>query len=259
MPVVARHDDTTDDTTSGAAEALAAIAGIGVAALLVVIRGSVDNSVTVLVLAAVVSLCGALGGWRAGLAGAVAAAVSFNFFHTRPYLSLRIHDADDILTAATLLIVGVIAGLTSSVAHRRRQQVVATHDELAAIERVADLVATSNDPADVETAVRAELLSLLGLSACSVEATLEEGMPSLGRGGALADAARVYHDGGFELPATGVAIPVLRTGSVVGHLVCTPAPGVAVSVARRRAAVTLADLLGMSLALGRNAGPVHHN
>lgn len=227
---------------------MAAFAAIGVAALLVVVRGEVDQAVIVLVLAAVVSLGGALGGWRAGIAGAVAAAVSFNFFHVPPYLSLRIHDADDVLTTITLLVVGAIAGVTSSVAHRRRDQAVASHDELTAVERVADLIAVGTDPADVETSVRVELLTLLGLTACSIETTVPDGLPMLGRGGALTTAVKVYHDGGFELPAGGVAIPVLQAGRAAGYLVCTPAPGVAVSVARRRTAVTLADLLGLSYA-----------
>ena len=96
---MARRRQPRDDT----AAVLAIIVTIGVAAALVVIRGEVDNSVTVLVLAAVVSACGLLGGWRAGATGAIAAAVSFNFFHTEPYLSLRIHDADDVLTTFALL------------------------------------------------------------------------------------------------------------------------------------------------------------
>lgn len=231
---------------------MAAASAIGVAALLVLIRGDVDHAVIVLVLAAVVSLGGALGGWRAGVAGAVAAAVSFNFFHVPPYLSLRMHDADDVLTTIVLLVVGAIAGVTSSISHRRKDQATASHDELTAVERVADLVAIGTDPADIETSVRAELLTLLGLTACSIETHVPEGIPTLGRGGALSTDVKVYHDGGFELPAGGVAIPVLEAGRVAGHpvgyLLCTPAPGVAVSVARRRTAVTLADLLGLSYA-----------
>lgn len=235
------------------------LASIGAAALLIVLRDDVDNSVIVLMLAAVVSLCGALGGWKSGVAAAIAAATAFNFFHTRPYLSLRIHDADDILTTVTLLAVGLIAGLTSSVAHRRREQAAASHGELTSIERVADLVATGTDPADVETAVRAELLGLLGLSAVSLEVAAPDGLPVLSRGGTLSTTRHVFHDGGFELPPEGVDIPVLRSGTVVAHLVCTPAPGVAVSVARRRTAVTLADLLGIALRAGRSSTTAQHN
>lgn len=229
------------------AEVLSVLATLAAGFLLVPIRGEVDNSVTVLALAGVVSLCGALGGWRAGVWGAVSAAVAFNFFHTEPYLSLRIHDADDVLTTAALVVVGLIAGITSSVAHRRGDRAVEAGSELDAVERITELVATGADPLDVETAVRAELLGLLVLADCRFE--LHGGDRSmLGRRGELGDAVRTFHDGGFELPATGIAIPVLRRGEPVGHLICDPAPGVAVSVTRRRVAVALADLLGASLA-----------
>lgn len=234
-------------------EVLAVLFTLGVGAALVPLRGGVDNSVTALVLAAAVSLSGALAGWRAGLAGAVAAAVAFNFFHTQPYGSLRIHDADDVLTTATLVVVGAIAGVTSSVAHRRQERVVATAGELLAIERISDLVADGAAPADVATAVRAELLGLLGLSACTLE-TRPSTATTLGRHGVLPEATLTYRDGGFELPATGVCIPVRSGGEVAGYLCCTPTPGVAVSIERRRAAVTLADLLGASL----RARPAEH-
>ena len=237
----------------GTGEVLAVLFTLGVGAVLVVIRGEVDNSVTALALAAAVSLCGALAGWRAGLAGAAAAAVAFNFFHTQPYNSLRIHDADDVLTTATLVVVGAIAGITSSVAHRRQERVAATAGELLAIERISDLVADGSDPADVETAVRAELLGLLGLSACTLEVRPATAT-MLGRHGVLPEAALTYRNGAFELPATGVCIPVRAAGEVAGYLCCTPTPGVAVSIDRRRAAVTLADLLGASL----RARPAEH-
>jgi hypothetical protein len=231
-----------------AAAVLSALVTLSTGLALVVIRGEVDNSVTVLVLAAVVSLCGALGGWRAGIWAAVSAAVAFNFFHTQPYLSLRIHDADDVLTTACLVVVGLIAGVTSSVVHRGQTRIEEAGTELAAIERIADLVATGRAPADVETSVRAELLEVLRLSGCRFERKTGK-RPHLGRRGEVDEAIRKFHDGGFELPANGVAIPVLSRGDLVGYLVCEPTPGAVVSVARRRAAVAIADLLGAAIAV----------
>lgn len=229
------------------AGALSVLVTIGAGALLVLVRGEVDNSVTVLALAAVVSSCGALGGWRAGVGSAVSAALAFNFFHTQPYHSLRIHDADDVLTTASLVVVGLIAGVTSAVAHRRQDRVVEAGSELDAVQRIAGLLATGSDPLDVETAVRAELLGVLGLSGCRFDPSAGDRVV-LGRRGEIDEATRTYHDGGFELPAGGVAIPVLIRGDAVGHLLCEPTAGTAVSLARRRAAVALADLLGASLA-----------
>jgi hypothetical protein len=238
-------------------EVLAAFATLGVGAALVIIRGEVDNSVTVLALAATVSLCGAFGGLRAGVSGAIFAAVAFNFFHTQPYLSLRIHDADDILTTLALLLVGITAGVTSSLGRRGWQQAEESRDEIAAIERIGRLVANGADPADVESAVRAELLGLLRLSNCTFEVSAGDRV-ELGRGGALVDEVVTYHDGGFELPSRGIAIPVLCAGDVVGYLACTPIPRTVVSLDRRRSALSIADLFGASM---RARGPIipHHN
>lgn len=234
------------------AEAFSALATLGAGAALVLVRGSVDNAVTVLVLAAVVSLCGALGGWRAGIWAAVAAGLSYNFFHTVPYLSLRIHDADDVLTTLALVAVGLVAGVTSASAHRRQDLAVEAGSELSAIERVAELVAIGRDAADVETSVRAELLDVLRLSGCTFEVAAGN-RPRLGRRGEIDEAVHTYHDGGFELPSAGIAIPVLNRGDLVGFLVCEPTPGVPVSIARRRAAVALADLLGAAI----SDNPIH--
>jgi hypothetical protein len=247
----------TKDDRIRSGDVLAGLAALAVGAALVVIRGEVDNSVTVLVLAATASLCGAFGGWRAGVSGAVFAAVAFNFFHTQPYLSLRIHDADDVLTTIALLAVGLTAGVTSSIGRRGRQRAVEGRDEVASIERVARLVARGADPDDVESAARAELLTLLRLSGCSFE-TNPGDRPELGRGGAMVNPVVTYRDGGFELPARGIAIPVRGAGSVVGYLICTPTPGTSVSLDRRRSALAIADLLGAAM---RSTGSVvnHHN
>ena len=87
--------ETSDRELVSTAEAIAVLATLAAGAALVVIRGHVDSAVIVLILTAVVCACGALGGVRAGVASALAASLSFNFFHTEPYLSLRIHDVDD--------------------------------------------------------------------------------------------------------------------------------------------------------------------
>jgi hypothetical protein len=247
-----RRGTARDDT----AAVLAIIVTIGVAAALVVIRGEVDNSVTVLVLAAVVSACGLLGGWRAGVTGAIAAAVSFNFFHTQPYLSLRIHDADDVLTTFVLLVVGLMGGVASHAVARRESVAVEAGTELGAIERVIRLLTDGADAEDVEVAVRAELLDVLGLSDCRFVVGEPGAVAVLERGGAVDEVVTVYHDGGFELPARGVAIPVTAAGVVRGHLVCTPRRGIAISLLRRRTAVSLAGLLGAALSTtDRRTGP----
>jgi K+-sensing histidine kinase KdpD len=238
----------TEDRSPDAAAALATIATILFGAVLVLIRDHVNNDVIALLLAAAVVVSGALGGRRAGVAAALAAAVSFNFFHTQPYLSLRIHDADDIWTTLTLLAVGLVSGLTAQVAGKRRVAAEEVNRELRAVGRISALVARGADPEDVEVAVEAELLELLQLAGIARTSTPDDRAVLLERTGTDQSRHLVFHDGGFELPAEGLAIPVESDGLVVGYVTCTPRPGRAVSLAARRTAVLLTDLLGASIA-----------
>jgi K+-sensing histidine kinase KdpD len=50
-----------------------------------------------------------VGGRQGGIAGAVVAALSFDFFFTEPYLQLVITDRHDIITALLLLVAGIAA------------------------------------------------------------------------------------------------------------------------------------------------------
>jgi len=64
---------------------------------------------------------------------AVLAALSFDFFLTRPYQSIRIDNADEIVTTVALLAVGLlVAGLGS----RRRQAVDLAEERHADVQRI---------------------------------------------------------------------------------------------------------------------------
>ena len=85
------------------------------AVVCVPLRGQVSPADRVLLLALTVVLAGLLGGRMVGAVAALTAAFAFDFFHTRPYYSLRIDRAADIETAALLLVVGVVMGELSFV------------------------------------------------------------------------------------------------------------------------------------------------
>jgi hypothetical protein len=59
-----------------------------------------------------------------------------------------------------------------------------------------------------------------------------------------------HHEGGFELPADGVELPVVYAGAHLGTIELAPRPGAGVSADQRRVAVALADLLASALARG---------
>jgi K+-sensing histidine kinase KdpD len=56
-----------------------------------------------------VIVVGELGGRAAAIATAVCSALSLNFFLTKPYLSLRIHSQDDVISFLGLLACGLVA------------------------------------------------------------------------------------------------------------------------------------------------------
>jgi K+-sensing histidine kinase KdpD len=216
---------------------------------LVGLRNVMLNANVALVLVAAVVLVAAAGGRHAGAAAAVTAALSFDFFFTKPYLHLRIASRDDIETTVLLLVVGLLVGHVASRGRRARTSVEATRGEIKRIHRVAELGARGEDAADVVLAAGAELTALLRLRSCRFEPMpFEADLPELERNGTLATTEFHYRDGGFELPAGGVGLPVLGRGQLLGRFVLEPAPATGVTLEERVVAVALADQVGAVLA-----------
>jgi hypothetical protein len=201
-------------------------------------------------------LLGALTGGRwAGVGSAVAATMCFDFFLTRPYLSLRIDSADDV---ETLVLFAVVALIAAELGIRSRRLQAESHEaksELARLRRVADVSARGADGEDIVLSVCAELVGLFGLTDCEYVAGANDALiPTLGRGGAMLDAPLVIGSRGFELPAGLTAIEVLGRGKVVGSLVMHAPRGISTTLEQRVVAVALADQLGMALVSEQQKG-----
>jgi len=229
----------------GIAVPFVALATLGIAGLMVSVRGEVQPEVTALVLATTVAIGARIGGRAAGIASAIMAATAFDFFHTQPYLSLKISDGNDVLATFLLLAVGVVVGGLSARATADRRTVEAYGDQGAMVRRVLR-VAIDGNAEDVEMAVRAELTELLRLRDCSYTTQVTD-LPALGPSGTLLDAELRYHAEGFELPRNGFVIPVDGFGHHFGNLVCRPEPEVGLDVTNRRTAVALAEVFGLVL------------
>ena len=79
-------------------------------AALVPFRSSIDPTNVAMVLVAVVVAVACFGSRMAAGTAALSAAVWFDFFHTRPYLSFTITRHEDLVTAALLLVTGLTVG-----------------------------------------------------------------------------------------------------------------------------------------------------
>ena len=146
--------------------AIGAMTAIAVAGVLVPVRSTIDNTNVALVLVLIVVAAASFGGRAAGVTTSVVAALSFNFFHTQPYYSLRISDRFDIITTVLLVVVGLAVGEIAVLSHRH--EVVAGEHATGArhLERVAGLVAGGAGEDAVWKAVQASLIAEMGLESC---------------------------------------------------------------------------------------------
>ena len=235
--------------------ALGGIAPILVGAALVAVRGHVDNTNVALILAVVVVAAGAMGGRVAGAIAGLTAAASFDFFHTRPYLSLLMHDGDDVEMTVLLLVLGLVAGQLAWKAGVAARQRDGGRGGLDQIRRLAQQVAEGSESADVIATARAELIDLFQLVDCQFEAAPFSDrldLAALERNGVVAHRRYRMEPGGdleVELPAEGIALPVLSRGQIVGRFVLDFGPGSGATLEQRIVAIALADQVGASLAV----------
>jgi len=244
-----RLPEGPDDRLVVAGLGLAALGPLVVASLLVTVRDHMARSNAALVFVIVVVLAAALGGRWAGVTAAVISAMSYDFFLTRPYGSLKIDELEDIVATVLLLAVGVIVGEVVVWAHRGHRQKKRRQDEITRLHRVAEQVASGAPAQDVLESGRAELTHLLSLRGCTFEQPpFGTPLPRLGRNGSIDIQRRRIVRGEFSLPAEGVEIPVLGRGRQVGRLVLEPDPDVGVSLEERIVAIAISDQLGAAVA-----------
>src|SRR5262245_31974555 len=97
---------------------------IFVAAALVVVRDTIGNTNVALILVVFIVAAAVFGGRLAGATAAIVAAISFNFFHTQPYLTLRIKEGQDVVTVLLLLVVGLAVGELAILRRRTKSEAV---------------------------------------------------------------------------------------------------------------------------------------
>jgi hypothetical protein len=233
--------------------AIGVLGPIVVGVALVPLRDEVDNTNLALILVLVVVIAAIVGGRRAGALAAITATLTFDFFLTRPYLSMDIESTDDIETALILLGVALLVGEVASRGRRSQRQRERAADAISRVHRVADIVARGAPVDDVVTLVSREVRQLLSLYDCWLEfPPFVYVMPTLERGGTIAQSEHRWFEGGVALSEDGVELPVLEHGDAIARLVLIGNPEVAVTIEERVVAVALADQLGTALAL---AGP----
>jgi hypothetical protein len=230
---------------------LGAMFAVGLAAILSPLRDTgFGNTNAALVLVVVIAAAASMGGRGAGALCAIAAALSYNFFFTRPYQSLHINDTKDVVTVVLLLFVGVVVGEFARSRGRNLGRIRRHAEGAHRLERVAGLLVTEASFDELTTAVCAEVEAELDLAEVRWESDYATGRPVMERSGWIPATVHRHAGDGFELPSDGVDLPVSFAGARLGTLVLVPQPGIGVSVDQRRVALALADLLASGLARG---------
>lgn len=232
--------------------ALAGLLPLATAALLVPFRESTAAANLALALVLPVVAAAAVGGRVPGMVGAVVAAVTYDFFLTQPYLSMRITSRDDIETTALLFVVGAAVGTIAARGRQSRRTAALGQSELHRIARLSELVASGAELVDVLRATEREIAELLRLRQCRFETPPYPGgadLTRLERSGAFT-AAHTHHltRTGFAFPESGLALEVLAHGRPVGRFVLIPAPETGSTLEERVVAVALADQAGAAIA-----------
>lgn len=236
----------SDSEVIGAA--FGTVAALVVAGLLGSIRTEISQANAALILVLVIIAAATIGGRWAGGATALAAAVSFDFFLTKPYGSLAIKSGAEIVTTVLLFITGIAVGQIVGSGWRAKSGHKAGVDEVAGLHRVAALVADGNDLMGLIAAVETEVARVVLVGGCTYSLLPPDpARPVLDANGKV-DAKYVHVGDGFALPPEGIMIPVRTAGRVLGWLTCDP-PSTLVGVShdRRRTALILAGLLAAAL------------
>lgn len=251
---MARRTPAPNDLARAAGLAIAAFGPLVVAGLLVPFRNDVASANVVLVYVLVVVFGAAVGTRWSGALTAVVAAMSYDFFFTKPYQSLKIANANDLETTLLLLAIGLVVAELVAYTRRHRAKAETRGDEIQMLRRTAELVASGATADHVLDTVREELVQLLSLVECRYEAApFASTLPRIERTGAIEGAHRRWVSGEFTLPGLGAEIPVVARGRTLGRLVLIPDLSVGVSIEERIVAVALVDQLSAVLASDADA------
>jgi K+-sensing histidine kinase KdpD len=239
----------------GAAWAMTGLlSSLVVGALVEPFRDRIGLENIVILYLAIVIVCAAIGGRGAGLVSALAAALSYNFFFTSPYYSLRVSSAEQVLTILLLFAAGVIAAVFGR--SRRRAKATEEQEEAAIelFEAVAKAAAEGGtaDRVAVE-GVRAMLDARLvqvrrdgRVTAAAGEADAPDpaALTRLDPDGRMPPGTKLrVRAGGIALPVPGIVLPMARAGTEVGALVVVPGPDRGLARTVRVALAGVAHLL----------------
>lgn len=225
---------------------------LGVPALavaLIPLRAHVAGTNIALILVVAVVAVAVSGRRGAAALAAVSAAFWYDVFFTVPYNSPAIANGQDGLTAALLLVVGLVVGQLASWARSQRDEARRGRVDIGRIHYAAELAAQGESVDHLILAVSLELRDLLFLRDCRFTSGVsDEHLPTLDHDARVRWGDLGWGTGTLGLPSKGVTLAAHGQGRVVGTFTLLPTPGVLLGEDRLLVAVALADQVGAALA-----------
>jgi hypothetical protein len=242
----------TPERRVGIAGWVVAVGGpLALSGIMVAFRGEFRSTDAALVLVLAVLAAALIGGRRGGIAAAVVAALSFDFFFTKPYYSFSINSRDDLETTLVLLAVGLVVGELVVQARRSRLLAEASQREVHRVRRVAEVGAGGGAAGRLVDVVRNEVVELLGARGARFERPpFKTALPRIGHGSVTVPPDESV-TGLPTGPRNEIELPVYGHGRAIGRLVLVfpvDMTGVTIPPEDRALAVALVDQLGVALA-----------
>ncbi len=215
---------------------------IGIAVASIPLRSDHGPTIAVVLLACVV-IVAAFSAAGAAISAAITAATAYDFFLTEPHYSLAIDDNDEAVTALTLLVVGLVAGVLASRGVRLHANAATRKAELDHLVEFANAALGAPPAEHLATIACHHLTVLLDLSDCTwkpgpaVQGDTPILLPS---GDTMGYLTRLNPDRA-RLPSR-VELPAIARGQRVGSFLITPAGARPTSHEERRTAAAIASL-----------------
>jgi K+-sensing histidine kinase KdpD len=241
--------------------AAAFAASVLVGVVLEPFRGSIGLENVTIAYLTVVVVAGAVGGRSAGLAAAISAALSYDFFFTTPFHTLRIDSSDQVVTVLLLFAAGLVSSLAGRASRRAgiraeeeaaairtlhavgRAAALGERPDRVAVERLRELldaravqVVRDGEHGDRVVAAAGEALGELDLSS----------LPHLDDEGRLPSGHLRSVGGTLVLPAEGAVVELVKGRTRIGSLVVIPQPDRPIQRATRMAIAATAHELAMA-------------